>query len=161
MSEQNLSLFGALQIAKEAEQKTAAFYADAAMKTSNPWGKRLFEQLTEFENYHYQKLSALEDSLRDKGAFIRYEEKELNVSAVSSILNGKEENPKSVVDILSMAMDIEVEAQKRYKSLQQQTNDPDGKDMFKKLAGEEAQHYKYLNDAYWALNQRGDWGLPK
>jgi rubrerythrin len=161
MTEQNLSLYEALHIAKEAEQKTAEFYADAAQKTTNPWGKQLFDQLTKFERYHFQKLSDLEDSLRSKSGFISYEGKELSVSAVSSVITAKEENSKSALDILSMAMDIEVEAQKRYKSLQQQTDDPDGKDMFKKLAAEEALHYRFVSDAYWNLSERGVWELPK
>ena len=161
MSEQNLSLPEALHIAKEAEQKTADFYSDAAEKTTNPWGKRLFQELTGFERYHYQKLTDLEESLRQKGGYIHYEGKKLSISAVSSKINDHEENPKSALEILALSMEIEIEAKKRYKSLQQMTSDPAGKDMFKQLAGEEALHYKYVSSAYWSLSERGIWELPK
>ena len=161
MSEQNLSLPEALHIAKEAEQRTADFYSDAAEKTTNPWGKRLFQELTEFERYHYKKLTDLEESLLQKGGYIHYEGKKLPISAVSSKINGHEENPKSALEILALSMEIEIEAKKRYKSLQQMTSDPDGKDMFKQLAAEEALHYKYVSNAYWSLSERGIWELPK
>jgi rubrerythrin len=161
MSEQNLSLFDALHIAKEAEQKTAEFYADAAEKTTNPWGKRLFKELTEFERYHYQKLTDLEESLRQKGSYIHYEGRKPSISAVSEKIDNKDENPKSALDILALSMEIELEAEKRYKNLHQLTNDPEGKDMFKTLAAEEALHYKYVSNAYWSLSERGIWELPK
>lgn len=161
MSEQDLSIFDALEIAKEAELKTAEYYREAAQKTRNPWGKKLFEELTEFENHHYQRLSALEDSLRSKGEYIHYEKLELKVSVVSSYLDKKEENPQSALGILSTAMEIELEAEKRYKDLAGRTNNPEGKDMFTKLASEESNHYRIVSDAYWSLSQRGVWEFPK
>ena len=161
MSEQDLSIFDALQIAKDAELKSAAFYADAVTKTTNPWGRNLFQLLVEFENHHYQKLSALEDSLREKGAFIRYEEKKVAVSTPSTGLDTREENPKSVLAILNMALEIEVDAKKRYITLAHQTTDPDGKAMFETLAEEEAQHWTLLNNVFWSVNNQGLWNLPK
>jgi hypothetical protein len=35
------------------------------------------------------------------------------------------------------------------------TSDPDGKNIFKQLAGEEALHDKYVSNAYWSLSERG------
>jgi len=161
MIDLNLSIDDALQIAKEAEQRTADFYADAYQKTKNPLGKSIFQELTEFERYHYRKLSELEDSLRSRGSYIHYENRELSVSAVSSKITENEENPKSALEILAMSMEIEIEAEKRYKGLQQQTIDPEGKDMFKKLAREEAEHYRVVSNAYWNLSEKGIWKLPK
>ena len=161
MSEQDISIFDALQIAKDAELKSAAFYAEAVTKTTNPWGRNLFQMLTEFENHHYQKLSDLEDSLRKKGAFIAYEEKKVAVSAPSSGSEPREENPKSVLAILKMALEIEVDAKKRYITLAHQTTDPDGKAMFETLAEEEAKHWTLLNDVFWNVNNQGLWSLPK
>ena len=91
MSVQDISIFDALQIAKDAELKSAAFYADAVAKIANPWGRHLFQMLNEFENHHYQKLVALENSLREKGTFIRYEGMKVEVPAASSILDYRED----------------------------------------------------------------------
>jgi rubrerythrin len=161
MNEQDLSIFDALMIAKEAELKSAAFYTDAVKKTTNPWGRNLFQMLIEFENHHYRKLSTLEDSLREKGAYIRYEAKKVVVSAPSSGLDTREENPKSVLAIINMALEIEVDAKKRYITLTNQTTDPDGKAMFETLAEEESKHWTLLNNVFWSVNNQGLWSLPK
>ena len=161
MSEQDFSIFDALQIAKDAELKSAAFYAEAVTKTTNPWGRNLFQLLTEFENQHYQRLSDLEDSLRKKGSFIRYEGSKATVPAPSARLDTREENPKSVLAIINMAKEIEVDAKKRYTTLADQTADPDGKAMFETLAEEEAKHWTILNNVFWSVNNQGLWSLPK
>ena len=62
--------------------------------------------------------------------------------------------------IITMALDIEKQAKKRYLSLAEQTSDPLGKSMFKKLAEEEQMHYVILTNAYWSLNDHGTWVAP-
>ena len=161
MNEQNISIFDALQIAKGAELKSAAFYADAVKKTANPWGRNLFQMLNDFENHHYQKLIELENSLREKGTYIRYEGKKVVVPEASSILDNREDKPKSVLSILNMALEVEVDAKKRYITLAGQTTDPDGKAMFETLAEEESNHWALLNDVFWSVNNQGLWTLPK
>ncbi len=161
MNGMNISIFNALQIAKEAELKSAAFYAEAVTKTTNPWGRNLFQMLNDFENHHYQKLIDLENSLREKGTFIRYEEKKVVVPEASSILDSREDKPKSVLAILNMALEVEVDAKKRYITLAGQTTDPDGKAMFETLAEEESKHWTLLNDVYWSVSNQGLWTLPK
>ena len=160
MSNQDLNLLDAIQIAMDAEQKAAAFYADAAHKTVYPLGHRLFEQLAEFERHHYSKLAALETSLRDEGAFIGYEGKELSLPAPSEVegASGIEEPEKrSAVGIITLAIDVEREAEKRYTTLAEQTTDPVGQSMFKQLAEEEHIHYRILSNLYWNVNNRGVW----
>jgi rubrerythrin len=62
--------------------------------------------------------------------------------------------------IITMAIDIEQEAEKRYTALAERTSDPRGRSMFERLAEEEHSHYLILNDAYWSLNDRGVWTVP-
>jgi len=157
MNNQDLNLLDAIQIAMEAEQKAAAFYAEAAQETANPLGRRLLEQLAEFERHHYSKLATLEESLRDEGAFIGYEGKELSFPAPGEVENIEEANKKSAMGIITAALNVEQEAEKRYAALAEQTSDPDGRSMFKRLAEEEHTHYRILRDAYWSLNNRGVW----
>ncbi len=161
MAEQELNLLDAIQIAKEAEQKAAAYYADAAGKTSSI-AKGLFDQLAEFEHYHYEKLSSLEKSLRDEGAFIEYEGRELTFPTRGEIENPIEEPEKmSLMEVVSLGIDIEREAEKRYTALAEQTADPAGRSMFERLAEEEHAHYRILRSVYWSLNNRGVWEWPK
>jgi len=156
MINQALNLLDAIQMAMETEQKAATFYADAAQEAANPLGRELFDQLAEFERYHYSKLAGLEKSLRDEGAFIEYEGRELTLSVPSEVDN-KEANKMSVMGIITLAINAERDAEKRYTALAEQTSDPDGQAMFKRLAEEEHTHYRILSDEYYNLNNHGVW----
>jgi rubrerythrin len=105
-------------------------------------------------------LVELEQSLRDQGAFIGYEGRELTVPAPSEVQTTVEPNKMSMMGILTTALEIEAEAEKRYTALASQTGDPDGKAMFEKLAEEEHKHHAILSDAYWSLSNHGTWVLP-
>jgi rubrerythrin len=160
MSDQDLNLLSAIQMAMEAEQKASAFYADAAQKTANPLGRKLFEQLAEFERYHYDKLLDLEKSLRDEGTFIEYEAKELTLSAPSETASkevGKETDKMTAIEVIKFGIDVEREAESKYTALAEQTADPAGQSMFKQLASEEHTHYLILSDAYYSVSNRGVW----
>lgn len=157
MNHHNLNLLDALQIAMQAEQKAAALYADAAQETSNPLGQRLFEQLADFERHHYNKLSSLAESLRDGGAFIEYEGKDMQYPVPGEVKSIEAAGKMSAMAVITMAIDVEREAEQRYTTLAQQTTDPAGQSMFQRLAEEEHTHYLILSDAYWNLNNRGTW----
>ena len=159
MTEQNMTLLDAIKIAMEAEKKAAAFYADAAQKTET-LGRELLERLAEFERHHYDILAKLEQSLRDQGTFIGYEGKELTFPAPSEVQTTAEPDKMSMMGIITTALEIETEAEKRYTALAGQTSDPDGKAMFEKLAEEEHKHHAILSDAYWSLSNHGTWVPP-
>ena len=153
----DLHIYEAIQLAKDAEQKAAAFYTDASAKTNNPMGKRLFEQLVAFEQYHYTKLTELEDSLRKQGRFISYQPRELPFSLILGVEKPLEGNKVSVMGIINMAIDLEFRAQNAYQSLAKEITDPDGKAMFERLSKEEQNHFTILSRAAESLNQRGVW----
>lgn len=160
MSEQNITLLDAIKIAMEAEKKAAAFYADAAQKTET-LGRGLLEQLAEFERHHYDILVELEQSLRDQGAFIGYEGEDLAFPAPSEVQTTEEPDKMSMMGIITTALEIEKEAEKRYNALAEQTSDPAGQSMFRRLAVEENKHHKILRDAYVSLNNHGVWVWPE
>lgn len=100
-------------------------YANAAKKI-NTLGKKLFEQLSEFEQLHYERLVALEKSLEEKGNFIHYEGKEFVLPPKLEIKFAEEPERKSIVQIISEAMKIELQAKKAYIDLAAQLTDPQG-----------------------------------
>jgi rubrerythrin len=157
MKNAKLNVLDAIQIALEAEQKAAAFYTDAASQVSNPLGRRLFEQLVKFEQHHYDKLAALQQSLHDKGAFIGYEGRELDLPPLGEVEGIEEANLESVMGIIDTALEVEQGAEKRYADLAEQTDDPEGHAMFERLSEEEHGHYRILREAYWSLNNGGVW----
>lgn len=161
MTGQNLNILEAIQIAKQAEQKAEAYYADAAQKTKHPVGRQLLERLAGFERHHYEKLVELERSLRDDGAFIEYEGMELRVDAPSEVRVAGDASAETAMGVITMAIDVEQQAEKRYLSLAEQTNDPRGHLMFERLAEEEHEHYRVLRNVYWSLNNQGIWAWPK
>jgi rubrerythrin len=150
------TLIDAIRIAKENERLASESYANAAKKI-NTLGKKLFEQLSEFEKFHYDQLTALEKSLQKKGGFINYEGKEFVLPPILEIKFTDVTDHKSLLDIMDEAMKVEKQAEKAYADLAAQLTDPLGHKMFIKLAQEERKHYEILGKAFWSLNQTGVW----
>jgi hypothetical protein len=118
----------------------------------------MLQQLSEFEMNHYQKLKDLLKSLQEKGEWILYEGTSLKKKAVSlktQELKGQEQ--LTDMDALKIAVREEKKAQAYYRSMAGLTQDPRGRDMYKRLASEEALHEKLLNDQYYSLHNTGVW----
>lgn len=150
------NLLDAIRIVKENERLARDTYANAAKKV-NPLGKKLFEQLSEFEQFHYDKLTALEKSLEESGKFINYEGKAFILPPKLEIKFAEVPEHRSLMDIISESKKIEKIAEKTYADLAEQLEDPQGHDMFVNLSEEEHKHYLILSDAYWSLNQTAAW----
>jgi rubrerythrin len=147
-----------IKVAMEAEMDAYQVYSKAAKKTTNPKGRDMFQQLSEFEMNHYQKLKDLLKSLREKGEWILYE----GTSLKKKVISLKTQKPKGQeqltdMDALKMAIREENKAQSYYRSMAELTRDPLGRDMYKRLANEEALHERLLNDEYYSLHNTGVW----
>ena len=175
-----LGIEEAVEIAMEGELKAQAFYAQAALEIQDPAGRDLLGRLAAFEQHHYQKLAELARSLQQDGKFIAYESRTLEQfepSAGAGLVAAGSPRPyrpspiaggeaagslldqlRDVPGILSKAIENEKLAGARYQVLAEETNDPDGQGMFKKLAGEERLHERILGDEFFSLSNRGVWG---
>ena len=151
------TLMDAIRVAKENERIASESYAGAVKNLRNPLARELFMQLSEFEKFHLEKLTALEKSLQESGEFIQYEGKEFPLPPVFEIKAAKEADKKSAMHVISEARELETQMQKTYASLAAQAPDGRGKDMFNKLAEEEHKHYFILNEAWWSMNDTGQW----
>ena len=151
------SLLDAVRVVKENERRATQNYAEAAKNTDNPLGKTLFEELSKFEAYHYERLTALEKSLAESGLFIDYQGREFPQPPVFKVQAAKEPNAKSLMTIITQAIDLEKEAEKAYADLASSTTDPLGHEMFTQLSEEEHKHFRLLTDAYWTLSNFGEW----
>lgn len=148
----------AIEIAMETEKQASQFYSKASKKTKNPKGRDMFQQLSEFEANHYQKLKELMKSLQDKNEWIIYS----GTSLKRKVIPFRVEKPKGQeqltdMDALKMAIREEKRAQSYYRSMAELTRDPRGKGMYKRLAEEEALHEKVLNDQYYSVHNTGVW----
>ncbi len=159
---QRLGLEEALDIAMDAELKAQAFYTQAAVQVQDSHGRDLLGRLAAFEQYHYQKLAELARSLQLDGQFIEYETR--TVKQFGPLVSGGEtagmelEGLKDVPGILSKAIEKEKIAGERYRVLAEETDDPAGQDMFRKLANEEMTHQRILEDEFFSLSNKGVWG---
>jgi rubrerythrin len=156
-----LGLEEALDIAMDAELKAQAFYAQAAVEVQDPRGKDLLGRLAAFEQYHYEQLAKLARSLAEDGQFVEYEARTITQfvpivgrgEASGTLLQEMQDLP----GILSKAIENEKIAGERYQVLAEETNDPDGQDMFRKLANEEAIHQRILEDEFFSISNQGTW----
>jgi rubrerythrin len=159
---QALGLEEALDIAMEAELKAQAFYAQAAVEVQDSNGRDLLGRLAAFEQYHYEKLSELAKSLQKDGQFIEYEAR--TVAQFMPVVGRGEtagtylDELEDVPSILSKAIENEKIAGERYRVLSEETADPNGQDMFRKLADEERTHQRILEDEFFSLSNQGVWG---
>jgi rubrerythrin len=151
------TLLDAIRVAKDNEKVASESYAGAAENLRNLNARELFLQLSAFEKYHLEKLTALEKSLEESGEFIQYEGREFPLPPVFEIKAAKEPDKKSDMHIITEARELETQMQKTYASLAAQAPDVRGKDMFNKLAKEEHKHYLILNEAWWSMNDTGAW----
>jgi rubrerythrin len=151
------NLLDAIQVVKENEKNATEKYAEAAKGLVNPLARELFVQLSEFERFHLAKLTALEKSLQESGKYIQYKGRTFPLPPVFEIKAAEEPDKKSVMKIVSEAMELEKQAQETYASLAGECPDQEGMDMFNKLSSEEKIHLKILSEAYWSLNDSGTW----
>ena len=151
------NLLDAVRVVKENERIATQNYAEAAKKIDNQLGKSLFEELSKFEAYHFEQLTTLERSLVESGEFINYKGREFPQPPVFEVKAALEPNAKSLMTIITQAIDLEKEAEKAYADLATSVTDPRGNDMFTQLSEEEHKHFRLLTDAYWTLSNFGEW----
>lgn len=151
------SLLDAVRVVKENEKVAMQKYAEAAQMVENSLGRSLFEELSKFEAYHFEQLTALEKSLTASGEFINYQGREFPQPPILEVRAAQEPNSKSVMGIITQAIELEKAAEKAYTDLARQTTDTKGIEMFIRLAKEEHDHFRLLTDAYWTLSNFGTW----
>jgi rubrerythrin len=151
------SLLDAIRVVKENEKLASSSYSEAAKSITNPSGKKIFEELAAFEQFHYEQLAILETSLEKTGQYVNYMGREFPTPPVFEIVAAQEPNMKSVIKIIIEALELEKEAEKAYADLALQSDDPQGYEMFRRLSSEENIHGRILMDAYWTLTNLGTW----
>jgi len=155
------SLLDALRVVIQNERLASDSYAEAAQQIVNPSARQVFEELSKFEQFHFEQLTELAASLEESGAYIDYQGKEFPSPPIFEIKAAQEPNMKSVMKIIAEAMVLEKEAEAEYADLALRAEDPRGYEMFRKLSSEENIHWRILLDAYWTLTNLGTWKWSK
>ncbi len=145
-----------LCIVKENISRAAERYARAAKRMDAVRGP-IFEQLSDWERVHYARLVLLERSLQEKGDLNRYPGKQFILPRI--LEKGVTDEPahKSMVEIISDAMQLEEQAEKVFALYAVQLAGTHAHQFFIRLAEEEHRNYRALSDALWSVNQTGVW----
>lgn len=154
------SKIDALRMAMDAEFQAHNYYSQSAQKATNPRGKDILKQLAAFELNHYNYLKSLLSSLKEGNGWISYPGthfSEASQSTETKDSSGDEKTKDDVLSILSKAIEDEKKACAYYTKLAEETDDPAGKEILKKLAEEEKLHTTLLNDQWYSLNNQGVW----
>ena len=161
MEGKDMGILEAIEAAMKAETEAKNFYLGAVEKASSAQGKDMLKQLAAFEESHFKALEKLKGSLADSGAFIIYGGTKFTPvpsGLPSTSAKAAETNLDDVLDVLNLAISAETKAAQTYKDLAEMTSDPNGKEMFQKLAEEETLHRRILSDEFYQLtNMGGEW----
>ena len=127
-----------LEFAIIEEEKAHDFYMELAKKTQKAWMKKTFEQFAQEEMEH----KALLLSVKAGGELKPVEGKILDLKILETLKEEDITNLEQVdyEDALKIAMQKEKEAYLLYMNLAQQVEDPKIRNLFERLAQEEANH---------------------
>jgi rubrerythrin len=117
----------------------------------------MFRELADFEGHHRERLTALKESLRSGGSWIRYGGRELSKIPAEGGARKAVGSTAGALEALQLAIAAEETAEARYREIAATIEDEKGRSMFERLAAEEALHRRLLDDQYYALANRGEW----
>jgi rubrerythrin len=148
----------AIEIAIKMEKDAIDFYTEAAGKTKNPVGKKMFLSITEDEKRHLQALSQI------------FREVHVTMDEVSPMRNMKSvfeamkdsmmERVQATPDELEafrIAIQMEKEGIEFYRKAEAEVQTEKEKALFRRLVTEEQQHHDIFSNTYFFLTNTGSW----
>ncbi len=148
----------AIEIAIKMETDAINFYSEAAGKTQNPVGKKMFLTITEDEKRHLETLSQI-----FKGLHIEMKDVSpmKNIKTVfEKMKDGMMQRIKATTDELEafkIAMQMEKEGVEFYKKAASEAKTEKEKSLFERLVKEEQEHYSIFSNTYFFLSDTGSW----
>jgi rubrerythrin len=113
----DLNINDLLKDALKSEIKAKEFYEDASEKAQSQAGKKFFKEMADFEQNHYNRVKNVIESL-DQGIKIESQETQLDSPSVRSEVEGEfEPNKDEIVNVISLAIEAEKNAQERYRTI--------------------------------------------
>lgn len=141
--------------AMNSEIKAKEFYLYASEKAESKAGKKLFKELADFEQNHYNRVKKIIES-RNIGKKVEEMTFSQDIPKVRSEIEGEiEPNKDEIVMVINLAIDAEKNAQARYEKIANMIEDSEEKGIFKSLAQEERNHQKILEDEFYHISNKG------
>jgi rubrerythrin len=150
----------ALDVAVQTEKDGRDFYRQAAEKSSDPGGKLLFTSLADDELEHLRLLESQREALAREGQWLppkKPDEQTRPIKVEGAPLFSRQAVTNNVnaytsdLSALRLAFLIEKDAVVFYTRAAAETEDPDGKVIYERLAEMEKEHQQILEEEYNAL----------
>jgi len=144
-----------LKEAMDSEIKAKEFYLYASEKAKSKAGKKLFKELANFEENHYNRVKKIIES-RNIGKKIDILSKEKDIPKVKAEVEGEfEPNKDEVIMVINLAIKSEKNAQERYIKIAKLLEDTKEKEIFNNLAQDERNHQRILEDEFYNISNKG------
>jgi rubrerythrin len=137
------------------EKGTHIFYSGAAEKAANPDAKKMFSELSEWEERHMDFIQYLYQAIegdRDIRGFEAFKERtEAPVTESGIPIKELEANAEKYVFVddkgaLNFALEMEGKAYNLYRKLSTETSDSNTRVVFEEMMAQEVKHIDYLKD---------------
>ena len=145
----------ALEVALNNETRERDFYLKNAERTSNSFGKLMFQSIAKDENEHYRKIRELHKKLKEEGKWPETIPLEVKGVDMKAILKKVIDSVDTTVEVdtddmeaVKIAMDFEARGEKFYSELRDSVSDPIEKEFYGMLASMEREHRLSLEDTY-------------
>ncbi|HWR88974.1 MAG TPA: ferritin family protein [Dissulfurispiraceae bacterium] len=147
-----------VEIALRMETDAIKFYREAADRTSNPVGKKMFLSIVDDEKRHVEMISQILKGLdlhaKDANPVkaVRTIFEEMKPQMMERVAATKDE-----VDAFKIAMDMEKEGVEFYRKAMAEAPSEKEKALFQRLLKEEEAHYNIFSNTFSFMNDSGNW----
>lgn len=153
-----------LEMAMQIEREGRKFYLDAAERTEDDKGKAMWRSLARQEALHIEYLTNARRTLVEKGQWASFGIEGVRFLSEHEIrrifpetAEGEVEPDADEVAALETGIEMEIKSRDLYEDLAKETREPQGKDMYEKLAQWEETHRQILQAGYDYLKKTGFW----
>lgn len=157
----------ALKMAIQMEADGKKYYQKMGEKSISHLGRQLFQTLASEEDIHGRKFEEIYKALRDKKSWPRVDfvpdggKKLRTIFATASDESGKIKSPKTELDAVKTAVDMESKTFDFYNAQAGKSSYAVEKTFYEALAGEEREHHLVLLDYYEYLKNPAGWFVKK
>lgn len=156
--EKEVERVNAIEIAIRMEKDAIGFYAEAAEKTRNPVGKKMFLSIREDEKRHLQALSGI---FKEVGIKMAETSPMKNVKTIfesmkSEMMQRVQATPDEL-ESFKIAMQMEKEGIEFYKKAATDAKTDKERALFERLVREEQEHHDIFANTYFFLSDSGSW----
>jgi len=148
----------ALDVTKKMEIDSIKFYTEAAAKTKNPVGKKMFAMVIEDEKRHLEMVVQMINGMHFTAKDVSPMKQVKTVfESLKDHMMKKVEANKDEMEAFKIAMQMEKEGEAFYQESLAAAKTDKEKTLFQRLIEEERQHYVIFSNTYFYLSNTGSW----